>query len=89
MQVFLALADQFVGRGSGNQMGEAFEGDGVAVVYETLDCFAESEELGHGFSRLVIQGIRRCRWENLIPRPGSEQSDNRLFVRISNTSGEL
>ncbi|MCY1496187.1 hypothetical protein D9M68_301160 [compost metagenome] len=58
VQVFLALADQLVGGGSGNQVSEAFEGDGVAVVYETLDCFAESEEFGHGCSRSVIQGIR-------------------------------
>ena len=42
-----------MGRGGRNQVGEAFEGNGVAVVNEAFDRFAQGENLSHGRSRLV------------------------------------
>ncbi|MDT4842420.1 hypothetical protein FQZ97_763220 [compost metagenome] len=56
VQVFLALADDLVGGGSGNQVGEALEGYFVAIVDEAFDGFAERKDFSHGRSRVVIQG---------------------------------
>ncbi|MCY1355382.1 hypothetical protein D9M69_418020 [compost metagenome] len=64
-QVFLALADQLVGSGGRDQVGETFEGNGVAIVDEALDGFAESQEFSHGGSRLVVRGV----WNTPLDKP--------------------
>ncbi|MNP42996.1 hypothetical protein D3C76_1367910 [compost metagenome] len=46
-QIFLALTNDFMPGGSRNQVGEAFEGDAVAVVDELLHGVVEREDFSH------------------------------------------
>ncbi|MNG07897.1 hypothetical protein D3C84_912220 [compost metagenome] len=46
-QLFLALTNDFMPGGSRNQVGEAFEGDAVAVVDELLHGVVEREDFSH------------------------------------------
>ncbi|MCY1496378.1 hypothetical protein D9M68_303130 [compost metagenome] len=68
-QVFLALADDFVGSGSGNQVGEALEGYGVAIVDEAFDGFAEGKDFSHGRSRVLSRAFGRRVRKKYSPAP--------------------
>ncbi|MNY07789.1 hypothetical protein D3C86_1406070 [compost metagenome] len=46
-QVFLALANDFVARGSRDQMGKAFECDRIAVVHELLHRVVQRKNFSH------------------------------------------
>ena len=47
-QVFLALTNDFMTRRRGDQVGEAFERNGIAVVHETLYRVGQGEHFSHG-----------------------------------------
>ncbi|GAB3462731.1 hypothetical protein GCM10027398_05770 [Azotobacter salinestris] len=74
-----------MGGGGGNQVGEAFEGDGVAIVDEALYRFTQGEDFGH-FVRALVGGSAApdvvC--SQITDKSGTEQSDNRQSVRLSN-----
>ncbi|MNQ57423.1 hypothetical protein D3C85_715790 [compost metagenome] len=79
-QLLLALTDDLVTGGSRNQVGEAFEGDGIAIVDEALDGFAQGEDFGHWLCSCSVDVVRRiapASEVNSREASTAEQSDNR------------
>jgi len=86
-QVFLALTNDFMACGGRDQVGEAFESDGIAVVHETLDRITQGENFSHGVGLpVLIEKGAEVAPKCLKIKPGkwAKQSDNRLSVRLSN-----
>ena len=56
-QVLAALTHDLLGRGGGNKVGKAFQGNRVTVLDKALDGFAERKEFSHE-SNLVLFSVR-------------------------------
>ncbi|MNE57294.1 hypothetical protein D3C80_1522480 [compost metagenome] len=79
-QILLALTNDFMTRRSRDQVREALECNGIAIVDELLHCFVERENFSHGrlldsLSRLSEMGAfiaqewlkeYACRWAHTI-----------------------
>lgn len=97
VQIFLVLPDELMGRSCRNQMGKAFEGDGVAIVDEAFDGFAQRKNFSHGGSRLSARrgstpGGRKVPLTQITINPIIDyQFDNRTlqFQEPQNDSARL
>jgi hypothetical protein len=59
-QILSLLADDFMASGKGNQVGKAFQGNGLAVTHKARYCFTKIGNFGHGSYQMNQRQSRRC-----------------------------